>query len=170
MTFGDAAAPKILSTYRRDFPDDSPSALWFRIFSDYGMGALSSHIMDVRSVPGAAPVYAYRFDFSTPIFDGKLYSPHTIEIPFVFDNTQTKAGVVMTGQTPGKSTLAKTVSSAWVEFARTGKPSAKGLPEWPVYTKTYKESMHLNTTSCVAPYMDPALAEFVHARLWAGLN
>lgn len=166
------AAPQILEIYRRDFPDYDPSGLWFRIFSDYAMGALSSEIMDVRSVPDAAPVYAYRFDWQTPISGGKLYSPHTIEIPFVFDNATTEAGVVMTGGGDEVAALAKTVSSAWVEFARTGKPAAEALPEWPVFTKEGRESMHLNTASRVGPYMDPAMVELFHNILWrqAGLQ
>jgi para-nitrobenzyl esterase len=171
-TFGQDAAPQILRTYRRDFPDYDPSALWFRIFSDYAMGALNSEIMDVRSVPGAAPVYTYRFDWQTPIRDGKLYSPHTIEIPFVFDNATTEAGIVMTGGGPEAAALAKTVSSAWVEFARTGRPAGPGLPAWPMYSTERRESMHLDTTSRVAPYMDPNMVELFHDRLWkrAGLG
>jgi para-nitrobenzyl esterase len=171
-TFGQDAAPQILKTYRRDFPDYDPSGLWFRIFSDFAMGALSSEIMDVRSVPGAAPVYAYRFDWQTPIFDGKLYSPHTIEIPFVFDNVTTEAGIVMTGGGADAAALAKTVSSAWVAFARTGKPAAEGLPEWPVFSKDGRESMHINSTSQVGPYMDPSMVKLFHDILWtrAGLK
>jgi para-nitrobenzyl esterase len=171
-TFGQDAAPQILETYRRDFPDYDPSGLWFRIFSDYAMGALLSAVMDARSVPGAAPVYAYRFDWQTPIFDGKLYSPHTIEIPFVFDNANTEAGVVMTGGGPEVAVLAKTVSSAWVEFARTGTPAAEGLPEWPAFSKDGRESMHIDSTSRVGPYMDPAMVELFHDKLWkrAGLD
>ncbi len=171
-TFGQEAAPLILETYRRDFPDYDPSGLWFRIFSDYAMGALNSEIMDVRSVPGAAPVYAYRFDWQTPIFDGKLYSPHTIEIPFVFDNATTDAGIVMTGGGSDAAALARIVSSAWVEFAKTGKPAAKGLPEWPVFSKEGRESMHIDMTSGVGPYMDPAMVRLFHEMLWkaAGLK
>jgi len=32
-----------------------------------------------------------------PIVDGKLYSLHTIETPFVCDNATADAGVIMTG-------------------------------------------------------------------------
>ncbi|MEZ5072500.1 MAG: carboxylesterase family protein [Bacteroidales bacterium] len=142
QVFGKESAGEILESYRRDFPGYDPSGLWFRVFSDYAMGALNSEILDVRSIPGAAPVYAYRFNWQTPVFEGKLYSPHTIEIPFVFDNATTEAGIHMTGGGAGVSELAKTVSSAWVEFARTGKPAAAGLLEWPVYTEEGREHAH----------------------------
>lgn len=170
--FGPENSAQILATYRRDFPDYDPSGLWFRIYSDYAMGTLSSEILNVRSQTGEAPVYAYRFDWQTPIEDGRLLSPHTIEIPFVFDNTSTEAGEVMTGGGEPTADLAAMVSSAWVEFARTGSPAADGLPDWPQYSTENRESMHLDTTSEVAPYMDPAIQEIFRNQLWeqAGQN
>jgi para-nitrobenzyl esterase len=166
------ATPEILASYRRDFPDQDPSGLWFRIYSDFGMAVLSLAVMDARVVPGVAPVYAYRFEWQTPIMGGKLYSPHTIEIPFVFDNVTTEAGTVMTGGGAEAAELAETISCAWVEFARTGKPTAPGLPAWPAYSTERRESMHLDTTSQVAPYMDPAMVGLFHGKLWkqAGID
>ena len=170
--FGETAAPAVLDTYRRAFPGDGPSALWFRLYSDYAMGALNVAVLDARAVPGAAAVYAYRFDWQTPIMGGKLFSPHTIEIPFVFDNATTEAGVAITGGGPEVAALAKTVSSAWVDFARTGKPAAPGLPAWPTYSRERRESMHLDIKSGAAPYMDPAMVTLFHDKLWkqAGLD
>jgi para-nitrobenzyl esterase len=106
--------------------------------------------------------YAFRFDWQAPILDGKLYSPHTIEIPFIFDNATTEAGIVMTGGGLEAAALAKTVSSAWVEFARTGTPAAAGLPQWPAFSKDGRASMHIDTTSRVGPYMDSAMVELFH--------
>ncbi|MFC6198343.1 carboxylesterase/lipase family protein [Ponticaulis profundi] len=170
--FGAENATRILATYRRDFPDYDPSGLWFRIFSDYAMGALSSEVLDQRSISGAAAVYAYRFNWQTPIEDGKLYSPHTIEIPFVFDNVRTEAGQVMTGGGAEAAMLGKTVSEAWVTFARTGRPGNSALPDWPEYTTESRASMHLNVTSDVKPYMDADMVELFHTMLWsrAGVN
>lgn len=68
--------------------------------------------------------------------------------------------------------LAKTVSRTWVEFARAGKPAAPGLPAWPAYSTKRRESMHFDTTSKVAPYMDSTMVELFHNKLWkqAGLD
>lgn len=167
QTFGAENVPWLLETYRRNFPDYDPSALWFRMFSDYAMGALSNTILDVRATTGAAPVYAYRFDWMSPIKNGKLYSPHTIEIPFVFDNATTKAGQVMTMGGEEAAALAKTVSEAWVTFAKTGKPAAEGLPEWPEYNAETRQAMHLNVASHEAPYIDPRAFELFKAQLWS---
>ncbi len=171
--FGLGNSSDIIDSYRADFPEYDASGIWFRLLSDFMMGTLTSEIMDVRAAtPGSAPVYAFRFDWLSPMMDGKLYSPHTMEIPFVFDNATNAAGTVMTNGGEDVARLSKAVSSAWVEFAKTGKPAAEGLPEWPAYTTGGREAMHLNNESTVFHYMDPAMVELFHERLWdmAGMN
>ncbi|MEZ5440136.1 MAG: carboxylesterase family protein [Lysobacterales bacterium] len=166
QTFGAADASGIIDRYRSDYPADNPSALWFRIYSDYGMAVLSSEVMDVRAVPGAAPVYAYRFNWKTPIHEGKLHSPHTIEIPFVFDNATTEAGRIMTGGGAEVAALADRVSTAWVNFARSGQPSAEGLPPWPAYSRADRHSLHIDNSSQVRPYIDAQMRELFRRKLW----
>ena len=170
--FGEDNGPWLLETYRRDFPDYEPSAVWFRVFSDYMMGTLSNEVLDVRTSSGNAPVYAYRFNWMTPIMEGKLYSPHTIEIPFAFDNATTDAGVIMTGGGDEVAVLAATVSEAWVQFAKTGAPSAPSLPDWPEYDTEMRQAMHLDIDSLVAPYIDPRAEDLFRGMLWsqAGLD
>ena len=56
---------------------------------------------------------------------GKLHSPHTVEIPFVFDNTDIPT--VMT-KSPTAAALAAKTSNAWIAFARSGNPNHSGLP------------------------------------------
>lgn len=68
---------------------------------------------------------------------------HTVEIPFVFDNTDLAAFEVGTG--PELHPLADKISSAWVAFARTGNPNHKGLPNWPAFTTSERATMILNT-------------------------
>jgi para-nitrobenzyl esterase len=75
-------------------------------------------------------------------------SVHSIELPYVFgdwnDTTAWWRGVYMLAQQagaktpePGLGDIDRTVSEAvmglWTEFARTGKPQAKGVPDWPAY-------------------------------------
>ena len=55
-----------------------------------------------------------------------------MEIPFVFNNISRCEE--MTGGGKVAYALADKMSSAWINFAKTGNPNAKGLPEWPAYT------------------------------------
>lgn len=43
-------------------------------------------------------------------------------------------------------TLADKISSAWLNFAKTGDPNAKGLPKWPKYTPENGATMIFDNT------------------------
>lgn len=167
-TFGKEVAASMIETYKKAFPEYDPSGLWFRMYSDYVMGALSLAIADARSAEGNAPVYAYRFDWKTPMMDGKLHSPHTIEIPFVFDNANGTGGMI-TGGGERVEKLAETVSSAWVHFAKTGKPAAKGLPEWPEYSSQERSAMHIDHSSRVGAYMPLNVVPIYKEKVWKNM-
>ncbi|WP_246651415.1 carboxylesterase family protein [Rhizobium laguerreae] len=55
--------------------------------------------------------------------------------------------------------LSRTVSQAWVNFARNGKPSAEGLPDWPAYTTDNPATMVLDKESRVAVDLDRKLLQ-----------
>jgi para-nitrobenzyl esterase len=40
-----------------------------------------------KHAQGRAPIYLYNFDWRSPAYSGRLGATHTIEIPFVFNNT-----------------------------------------------------------------------------------
>jgi para-nitrobenzyl esterase len=88
---------------------------------------------------GKAPVYMYLFAWRTPALGGKMGAPHTVEIPFVFDNTDIPK--VMTAGGPEVKALAAKTSEAWIQFARIGNPNHKGLPNWPSYTPVERATM-----------------------------
>ena len=89
-----------------------------------------------REAAGCAPVYLYQFTWESPVLDGALGSTHCIEIPFVFDNVLLHR--TFTGGDDEAVELGHRVSRAWTNFAKTGKPSAEGLPEWEAYPACLK--------------------------------
>ncbi len=114
---------------------------------------------DIKAAQGGAPVYMYFFEWESPVMDGVLRATHCMEIPFVFDNVVRHA--TMTGGGEEAQALAKKMSGAWVNFARTGNPNAAGLPEWEPYTTDGGATMFFGNDCHVEHNHDRELMNFV---------
>jgi para-nitrobenzyl esterase len=99
--------------------------------------ALAAPVGGTPPVP-PGPVFMYRFDFTTPVLDGRLGAPHALDIAFCFDNL---AKTRLHGDRPEAPALAERVSEAWLAFARTGDPNHPGLPAWPTYDTERRATM-----------------------------
>ncbi len=145
-----AAAARIISTYRKKYPRLSVPDLHFRIWSDYPTMLYENRIAERRAAANQAPTYLYRFDWRSPVQGGKYHTPHTMEIPFVFDNTKVMAS--MTGATPQAARLAAKVSDAWIALARSGDPNAaqNALPQWKPYGLAERSTLLIDTNSHLA--------------------
>jgi para-nitrobenzyl esterase len=146
--FGDNGQ-RVIDLYRKTDPGLSPYQLFVLIQTDSGMGVNSIRIAERKSAAGRAPAYLYNFNWDTPA-EG-LTSPHTLEIPFVFNNIQ--IAKLLTGAGPQAFELANKVSDAWVAFARTGNPNSPGLPKWPAYDEKNRATMVIDNQSKVV--LDP---------------
>ena len=87
-------------------------------------------------------VYLYRFAHRVP--GTGIYANygafHTGEVPYAYDNLQ----FVNRPWTAVDHQLADIMSSYWANFAGTGNPNGKGLPEWPAYHIQDKKIMWLS--------------------------
>ena len=151
----DAQLDSIIATYRKDRPTASPSDLYFAIATDRMMRMNAITQAERKVAQGAAPAYMYIFAWETPVLDGRLRSPHGIELAFVFDNTDKTTG--MNGSAPDVAVLADKVSAAWAAFARTGNPGTSALPHWPAYDTTSRATMVFNDDCKLVD--DPGKAE-----------
>ena len=78
------------------------------------------------------PAYEYRFSYVAESMRKKWPgAPHATEIPFVFD---TVAARYEKDLTDADRATAQAANAYWVNFAKTGNPSGKDLPEWPAYS------------------------------------
>jgi para-nitrobenzyl esterase len=158
-------APAIIDLYRKLNPGASPSDLYFLIASDLRYGAPTMFAAQQRASLGKAPVYLYYFTWETPVQGGRLKSPHTMEIPFAFDNVMISSR--MTGGGPDATALADKISDTWIAFARTGDPNTPKLPHWPAYDAKDRATMVINNVSKVVndPLREQRLAMYQAANL-----
>ena len=107
-------------------------------------------------------VYMYRFTRDLPDGDQKDYGAfHTGEVPYALNTLQ----LVNRPFEPIDLQLEKTMASYWVNFATTGNPNAKDLPEWPTYNPRSKEMMLLGEQVLAAPVNDSLALDFLVEKL-----
>jgi para-nitrobenzyl esterase len=133
---GDARAAELIAAMKKAHPEKSIRTL------SYGVGGLLfrnwiTRLAGMKYNQKAAPVYAYYFTWQSPMLqDAGAW--HTAELAFCFDNTRRCAQGA--GNTPEAQKLAKTMATAWANFARTGNPSQPGLA-WAPFDPVKQQTM-----------------------------
>jgi para-nitrobenzyl esterase len=107
----DAEADRMIALYRKNQPGRENIDLFLRMDTDNSRFRLAVDTQAERKAEQrAAPVYLYRFEYYSPVRQGRLKSMHCMEIPFVFDNLE--AGKVYTGSSPAAQRIADRMSAA----------------------------------------------------------
>jgi para-nitrobenzyl esterase len=135
----DSKLDPLIDACRKDLPGASPGQVYFAVTTDQMMRNDAITQAERKTAQVAAPAYMYLFSWPTPVWGGKLQSPHGIEIPFVFENLREAQNRIGTGS--DLPPLADRVSGAWVAFARTGNPNHPGIPLWPPYSLKDRATM-----------------------------
>jgi para-nitrobenzyl esterase len=143
-----AETDRLIGAYRATLPDSSPSELLAAIATDYTYRRNTTYEAALQAADAQAPVYAYVFNWKTPVMGGVLRTPHTLEVPFIFGTTAAAAALVGTG--PDIAPLTQTIMATWVAFARTGNPNTAALPHWPRYDGENRDTMMLEMDSTIA--------------------
>jgi para-nitrobenzyl esterase len=142
----------VIEAFKKAYPNASPWDIYILIATDHPRAAYTRELAKRKAVQAGAPVYVYRFDWETPEGGGHMRSPHTAEIPFVFDNIDIAGQLI--SKMAEAHTLAERVSSSWAAFARTGNPHTPKLPNWPAYSVARRDTMLFNNECKVE--QDPA--------------
>ena len=134
---GDLAPEKIAAIYRNLYPNYSASDVFFAATtaarSWKGMVLESER----RARQGGA-TWTYYVNWPSPAEGGKWKSPHTIDIPLVFDNPEQSS---YTRGAAGAPQLAEVVSNALIVFAHAGNPNTPKLPTWPRFDLARRPTM-----------------------------
>ena len=146
---------KMIETYRKATPDASAPDIFVAISSISMMGLGSVDIAEKKAKQNGAPVYLYNFGYKSekkiPGTDYALGTPHAMDISFKFNNeipprdgSQPKESF-FGGNKPERFMASHHFAELWTTFARTGKPAAKDVPEWPAYNLKDRPTMRIDT-------------------------
>jgi para-nitrobenzyl esterase len=106
---------------------------------------------------GKDKAYLYFFTRVPPVPEGRPSrgATHTAELAYMFNNL-----LPGTPWTDTDRKLADMMSSYWANFAATGNPNGKGLPEWPLYSSKSEQAMVLGDTVSVGTGIQPTILAF----------
>jgi len=99
-----------------------------------------------QAAAGGAPVWSYRVMWRTPIEGGRRITPHSTDLPFVFDNVAVAEHMV--GPPTEETTqMTDAMCESWLAFARHGDPNCPTVPVWMPYDLEARTVMHFDVPS-----------------------
>lgn len=142
--------PQILETYGKGMPHASAADIFVAISSITMMGLGSVEIAEKKAAQNGAPVYLYNFGYKSeqkiPGTGYALGTPHAMDITFKFNNeTPANEPGFLSGSNPDRFIASRNMAELWTSFARTGVPTAVGVPEWPAYNLEERPTMRIDT-------------------------
>ncbi|HYQ59239.1 MAG TPA: carboxylesterase family protein [Draconibacterium sp.] len=155
--YGAENVDKYISLFKAAYPDVTEPHRMLVVDSNFRYGTLGQ--ASVKSNQGGAPVYTYLFKWQSPVNDGSLGGAHGMELPFMFNNIEMACS--LTGCTVEAYELEDKISSAWINFIKTGDPNTNDLPKWDAYNPENGATMVFDNECKLENNHDKALIEFL---------
>lgn len=138
----------VVAKYREWYPQYSAADVFFSATTAFR--SWPGQVIEAErraESPSQRRTWVYEMDWPSPVAGGRFRAPHTVDIPFFFDNLAVAPGMV--GGTPEDveraQPLATAMSETLIAFAKTGDPNHSGLPQWPAYSLDGRATMIWNT-------------------------
>ena len=106
----------------------NPAELLITITTASNFWVRSVILAERKAAQGMAPVFMYSFNWETPVFDGKLRSPHAIDVPFVFDTTDV---VGNNDHSPVAAAICRRRIGDLGRLRPAGCAGQRAIPHWP---------------------------------------
>jgi len=170
QNFGASRVAAIQEQYPlSDYP--TPSYAFIQAMSDSAQsgnnrtGACNVLLANQIDSLHGVPLYAYDFGDVTAKFPAPIYNPpignlvpgggHTTELSYLFDNVPI---------TDAQMQTANTLIGYWTNFAATGNPNGKGLPNWPEYKPTEQNVLYVTASNIAS---DTEFSKRHKCKFWA---
>jgi para-nitrobenzyl esterase len=117
---------------------------------------------------GKSKGYLYLFSRVPPFPPGahfleapteKIGAYHSVDLMYVFDHLYLKNWPWQDADRKA----ADDMSSYWINFAATGDPNGKGLPEWPAFSESDQQRMNFGNTVAAEKVTNKAALDFLEA-------
>jgi para-nitrobenzyl esterase len=106
-------------------------------------------------VKKGVPAYVYLFSYVPDSLRKQMPygASHGSEIAYVFNNLDTRRG--LSSISPADQSVSGLMITYWSNFAKTGNPNGKGIPEWPVYQTKTQTLLEIGTDGKTTGKPDP---------------
>jgi len=153
-----ALTDEFLKVYPANSNEEAVSS-FYSAYRDQTFGWEMRTWARTATATGHHPAYLYYFSHHPPgPNSSRLRAFHASEIPYVFGN--------FFWPFPWEDAdhkLSATVSSYWVNFAKTGDPNGEGLPKWPAYSSAGDQALEINDVLTVRSGVNKAGLDFFDA-------
>lgn len=141
---GPVSPETVIASYRQWYPAYSPGDVFFAAATAFR--SWPGQVIEAeRRAQSAAQrsTWVYQMDWTSPIAGCIFGAPHTVDIPFFFDNLALAPGMVgdATHAPLASQPLADAMRDCLSAFAHTGNPNHAGIPFWPAYDLKQRATM-----------------------------
>ena len=146
-----------IELFAKAYPDYTPQDL---LSIDNVFRPFTIRTADARAMETSTPLYVYLLAWKSPVDSASRGSFHGLDIPLAFNNVDLRPD--WTGNSDEAWKLAGKMSSAWINFVKTGNPNVAGvLPKWEPYTAENGATMYFDNECRIVNSHDRELMHFI---------